>query len=394
MSYEGDYDDEREYRRKSRYEYDDDDDAEGKARDIIVPRYSALELARRKADGTTNKPEFLIDGILDEEEMILPSGQVKAFKSWNFGAYQSLCVANGAPYFGQQTKKSIVLWIVGENKEYWITNRMQMVAKANDLELNENLIVIPLRSFMHRGALLLDPVKRAINETGCSLAIIDPVYVFQQGQENSNDDVKRTAFGLFKLINSVKQLSISGIMHQPKGDISGRSALDKIVGGGTWGRVCDASISISVYQGEEDCWQLNFAKRDGGGALKPVVYQWGFSSDEAKIIIRNDLEPNMPDRGEKIDKGKVGWRKKGPFVGVNYAPNYDIKPTQTIPRNDGINDFLSELSPTQIYEKHKLISMIEKHCFCSTSTANRKWNLLLDTFAQIGHGKWQLKMNL
>lgn len=129
------------------------------------------------------KPKYIIDGLISECSVNMIAAPSKQCKSW---AALSMCwsVANGTPWMGHfECNRGRVLYVDIELGENWLSQRLDDVRRRE--RHADGFMTISLKGDVYTS---LDDLRQWL--TSChpndfDLIVIDPLYLFEQGEENA-----------------------------------------------------------------------------------------------------------------------------------------------------------------------------------------------------------------
>jgi hypothetical protein len=193
------------------------------------------------------KPPVLIEGILDKGDKLVLGGASKTKKTWS-SLDLAISVATGTPWWGFDTKQGKVLYLNFELQPYSIAARLSWVRKAKKVNLDEGWFHLSnLRGSACDGAAFVDQVLKELEAKDYDLIMIDPIYKCLGGR-NEND-----AGEVAGLCNAFEKLAVKTgaavilVAHFSKGNQSGKSPIDRIVGSGVWGRDGDSILTVTEH---------------------------------------------------------------------------------------------------------------------------------------------------
>lgn len=232
-------------------------------------------------------PAQLIKGVLYQGGRLSFSGGSKMFKSWNL-LHVLFCLANGLDYLGFDCLKTAVVNFDFELIKYDVRHRLQQIANVYKLQTPfENLRIVPLRGqFIDFGLELVQDVIYEILSSGLFGAFaIDPIYKALTGyDENSNSDIAKVLRPFDRLTTEAESAFLY-TQHFSKGNQAAKDPLDRMAGGGSFGRDPDTLIMFTAHD-ESDCFTVNIVQRSFA-PIEPFVVRRVFP-----IFVRDDaLDP-------------------------------------------------------------------------------------------------------
>ena len=208
--------------------------------------------------------EYLVEGLLAREDLLIFAGKSKAGKSTCL-LNLAFSLSSGAAFVGRVCQKCRVLMITLEDKDKTVRNRARkLVEKLGVFPPDQNLEFIFRSEFLEDGDgesifdkvsnKLLEDKRRA--EEGNQLAkwdvvIIDPLYYLADSiEENSSKEMGA-------LVRSVRDLALKVgctlvvATHSRKGSVADLEAEEATAGSGMVGRIGEAYISLAPHEKEK-----------------------------------------------------------------------------------------------------------------------------------------------
>jgi hypothetical protein len=248
-------------------------------------------------------PEPVIEGFGRAGNVLGIVSGSKRGKTWTAHGI-ALCVASGEPWLGKfPVKRGRVLIIDTELHKGGLVDRLNRITQAMSLRSEQwepYLDLIPLRGV---GATVetLAAWSYEVEPDRYTLIIIDALYkLWPKGlDENGNADVA-FLMGRIECVARETGAMILVIHHAPKGNTSGRSAIDMGTGAGSFARSVDGLIGFREHENPAktvmEAEVRYFAKPD------PLCLDWDFP--------RWRIDPNgdpsklkRPNRGGRPPKG-------------------------------------------------------------------------------------------
>lgn len=195
------------------------------------------------------KRKNLIDGYLKEKGKLIISGTPKTGKS--FLIYQlAYAVATGRDWIGHHCRKGVVYYFDGElciedTYERWTNTREKMFIShpetlhyVNTYETGGDISIKDIAEDAKHGR-----YKNA------DLIILDSLYMFLKGDENSNYEMKDELKNINRIIKYTGAAVIA-VHHMSKGIQSGKASMDRISGAGTFSRFFETILSLNLLSAE------------------------------------------------------------------------------------------------------------------------------------------------
>lgn len=208
------------------------------------------------------KPDYLIDGILERNDLFFFTGKSKSYKSTCI-INMAVALASGIPFAGRPCKPCNVLMFSLEDKDLTVKKRVQNCMLGWDVKPGNKL------GFVYRSAMLKhtlggnktylqvvteilqnDNLKSLTGEplNYYDVIIIDPFYYLSEAiDENNSKEMGNLARNVRKLAGDTGR-TIIVTAHAPKGDISDRTAQEGIAGSGTVGRIGETYILLKPHE--------------------------------------------------------------------------------------------------------------------------------------------------
>lgn len=188
--------------------------------------------------------EPLIDGLLRQGHKMLLAGPSKAGKS--FALIELACaIAEGRQWFGWQCTKGRVLYVNGELDRASCLHRFKDVYRGLgwDPENRSNLDIWNLRGKAVAMDVLAPKLIRRAMKKGYIAVIIDPIYKFLTGDENSAEQMAKFC-NQFDLVASQLDCAVIYCHHHSKGAQGHKSSADRASGSGVFARDPDTLLDL------------------------------------------------------------------------------------------------------------------------------------------------------
>ncbi|MCK9315437.1 MAG: AAA family ATPase [Verrucomicrobia bacterium] len=208
------------------------------------------------------KPEYLIDGLLERNDLFFFTGKSKSGKSTCI-INMAVALASGIPFAGRHCKPCNVLLISLEDKESTVKRRAKDCMHGWNVNPGNKL------GFVFRNEMLkytlggnktnLEALAEILQNdklkslTGRPLnyydvIIVDPLYYLAEAMDENNSKE------MGKLARDVRNLGAGRTMivtaHSTKGDISNKEAEEGISGSGISGRIGEAYVLLVPHEKE------------------------------------------------------------------------------------------------------------------------------------------------
>jgi RecA-family ATPase len=239
-------------------------------------------------------PPQLIEGILFQGAKMIIAGPSKSRKTWNLTDL-AIAVSLGAPWCGFPTKASTVLYVNLEIAKFSYRKRIRMICNGRGFEPASlsRFHVWNRRGKENEIVGLASQLRAMTARTGADLLIIDPIYkTYGDREENSNTEMAQVLNELEKLAQDTGAAVLIAA-HFPKGNLSGRDAIDRVAGASVFGRDPDALLIMTPHE-QADAFTVTPVLRDLPSPDEFVI-QWagmGFRriGADPKAIKGNEAE--------------------------------------------------------------------------------------------------------
>jgi len=222
---------------------------------------SPIENATEFIDRPITEPPQIIHGVLYQGAKMILAGPSKARKTWNL-IDLAMSIANGSHWIGFATEKSKVLYINLELQEFSIQKRLHIVKSVRGHSNIDNLSLWNLRGKDQEITHIVDEITRIVKTGTFQTIIIDPIYK-TYGDRSEND-----AGEMSVVLHKIEQLALRQnccvifAAHFPKGNLSERSAMDRVGGSGVFARDADTLITMTPHEDDEEGFIIDLTLRD------------------------------------------------------------------------------------------------------------------------------------
>jgi len=242
----------------------------------------------------------IVYGIVAESSKLSIVSSAKCFKTW-LTIYLAVAISHGIEFLERKTTRRKVLYVNLELKPETFTRRLQAIAKALGITIDEHYFShLSLRGKLS-GLTVHEIVTRIITiaqELGATVVIVDPLFKLNvEGEENSSRD--QTVF-----CNELDRLTTEGHCtaifndHSPKGNQSEKEPLDVIRGSSAKGGDLDTAMVLRKHEVSE-CFRVDLVHRELP-PVPPFTIGWRYPL----MVLRPDLSPDA------MKKSKGGLTKK------------------------------------------------------------------------------------
>ena len=226
----------------------------------LPPILPATEFEASQMD----EPPELLAGVLHKGCKMVIGGTSKSMKTWTL-LDLGLSMANGISWWNFKTAKCRVLFMNFEIKPHSFRKRIRAVCDAKKMPIPENFHVWNLRGHSADLRTLRPRLVERIGDGIYDVIIFDPIYkVYGDRDENSAGQMGELMVELDKIAVAMDVSTIFG-HHFAKGNLSTRSAIDKMSGSGVFARDPDSILIMSPHK-EDNVFVVDVVLRD----FKPV----------------------------------------------------------------------------------------------------------------------------
>ncbi len=274
--------------------------------------YAAWERARSQMPGIVCAADFcaedeadppqLIEGLLYRGSKMIIAGPSKARKSWNL-IDLAVAISTGGDWCGFKTLRSKVLYLNLEIQRFSYRKRIRHVAEGRSLPVSAltGFHAWNLRGHDTEISKLVEDLLAKVAQSRFDLIIIDPIYkTYGERQENSNTEMAQVLAELERLALRA-EAAVLIAAHFPKGNLTGRDAIDRIAGASVFGRDPDVLLTMTTHE-EAESFTISPILRDLPPQTEFVV-RWNGHRFE-----RIEADPKAIEGREQDGKGRP--RKK------------------------------------------------------------------------------------
>ena len=197
-------------------------------------------------------PPQLIEGILFQGAKMIIAGPSKSRKTWNLTDL-AISVSLGRPWCGFTTRAATVLYVNLEIAKFSYRKRIRFVCAGRSFAPCDlgRFHVWNRRGKENEITRLAGRLRRQAARIGAGLIIIDPVYkTYGDREENSNTEMAQVLNELEKLAHDTSAAVLIAA-HFPKGNLTGRDAIDRVAGASVFGRDPDALLIMTPHEHPE-----------------------------------------------------------------------------------------------------------------------------------------------
>lgn len=198
---------------------------------------------------TEPDPPLLIDGLLFRGAKMIVAGPSKSRKTWNLTDL-AISVALGAPWCGFATRASTVLYVNLEIARFSYRKRIRFICTGRSLDSTglSRFHIWNRRGRDNEIAQLAARLRHQAARISADLIIIDPIYkTYGDREENSNTEMAQVLNELEALAHD-SGAAVVIAAHFPKGNLTGRDAIDRVAGASVFGRDPDSLLILTPHE--------------------------------------------------------------------------------------------------------------------------------------------------
>lgn len=195
------------------------------------------------------------DGLLRKGHVLLVNAPSKAGKSWLLDEL-GVCMSAGLPWLGYPCKRSPVLFADFELDRPSFYHRLRAVADAMGGAVDPTMIdTLSLRGHTASTEELTDHIIEEASSFRPSgyygLLVIDPLYMYSVGDENSASDMREVMRQIGRLATTLG-CAVGLSHHNAKGQSGSKNAIDRSSGSGVFSRFPDALLDLAPVRVPDD----------------------------------------------------------------------------------------------------------------------------------------------
>ena len=259
----------------------------------------------------------------------------KARKSWNL-IDLAVALSMGADWCGFKTIPSKVLYVNLEIQTFSYRKRIKKVAAGRQIQTGKltHFHAWNLRGHEAEISKLVTHITAKIAQAFFDLIIVDPIYkTYGDRQENSNTEMGQVLGYLEKLALKTN-VAVLIAAHFPKGNLTGRDAIDRVAGASVFGRDPDVLLTMTPHE-LEDAFVVTPILRDLP-AIDEFVIQWNEHRFER---IQAD-----PKAIEGREKPKQATTRKQSFIPGSYREMFSSMPPLKHNKDPEQSDVLAHIA--------------------------------------------------
>lgn len=225
------------------------------------------------------------DGLLRHGHVLLVNAPSKAGKSWLLDEL-GVCMSSGRPWLGYPCQRLPVLFCDFELDQPSFYNRLKVVADAMGNAIDPSMVdTLSLRGHTASTEAL---TAHIINQASArpsgyyGLLVIDPLYLYGSGDENSAGDTREVMRQIGRLTTTLG-CSVAISHHNAKGMAGAKNAIDRASGSGVFARFPDCLLDLAPVRIPDDAdldpdatvWRLTATLREFRPQRPTTwVFQW------------------------------------------------------------------------------------------------------------------------
>lgn len=281
--------------------------------------------------------EIVIEGLLHIGEKLGITAGSKSFKTWMLLSL-GYCIANGLDFLGFKTRKARrVLFFDLELSRNGLRRRLARIRKALGEQGNfENIKVCSLRGKASLFCKNFDKISDQIKDAGFKVVIIDPIYKFLLGREESSNGIVADVLEKLTVFCMEAQVALIYVHHHSKGNQAAKDSLDRSSGAGAWSRDPDAVLDLTEHKEstkQEKIYKAEITVREFP-PIENFVVRWNFP-----FLVRDTegLDPEELKQPPKAGRPKSDAHTKID-VALRTAELYGELPGLTVSQLETVTD--------------------------------------------------------
>ena len=244
------------------------------------------------------EPEAVIEGLLRIGEKLGITAGTKRFKTWLL-LYIAYCIANGIDFLGFKTKRSKVVFFDLELSRNGLKRRLRRIQQAVGSGNFDNLKICSLRGKAGLFCRNLGAIQTLIAKEQFKVVIIDPVYKFLLGKEESSNGIVAEVLDRLTVFCMEAQVAMIYVHHHSKGNQATKDSLDRGSGAGAWSRDPDAILDLAEHgksTQNDRIFTAEITVRDFP-PIENFVVRWNFPLLEKDTEGLNPSQLKQPKQG-------------------------------------------------------------------------------------------------
>ncbi|HCX30020.1 MAG TPA: hypothetical protein DHU55_09675 [Blastocatellia bacterium] len=242
-----------------------------------IPEASLPEIVEAECflSETLKTPAELVTGLIHRNTLIMFGGGSKSYKTFTV-LDLALSVSQGVPWWGRTVTQGRVLYLNFEIAAAFFQQRISVMSDAKALTR-------PLRDFdiwNLRGCAtdierLAEKIIARCKEANYAMVIVDPIYkLMGNREENSNNEMALMLNSFEQISEQLGGTAVVFCHHFTKGLASAKAQIDRVSGGGVFGRHPDGIITLTPHE-EETAFVAEATLRNFA-PIAPFVLRWEY----------------------------------------------------------------------------------------------------------------------
>lgn len=285
----------------------------------------------------------LIEGLLRENHIGMIAGPSKSGKSFSL-IELAIALARGWDWFGFKCNRAKTLLINPEIEDGSFTRRIGVTyekmckLRGEKFKLSDlgNLKTWNLRGKNMSLETLAPRLLKKAQDEGFKMVIIDSIYMFIQGDENSANEMS-TSLGCLSTISNTLGVGIWFSHHYAKGLAGSKNAIDRFSGSGVFARFPDAIVDMAPIAVDDehldvlrcgdddqyygDAYRISFSLREFRSPRPiDVVFKWPIHEVTHELyecpLLGSSAAKSQKASKERTSSADDGWDKKNEAIGA------------------------------------------------------------------------------
>jgi hypothetical protein len=276
---------------------------EWKIEALPVPTATEVQLpeivdAERFLSEPLETPAELVKGLIHRNTLTMFGGGSKSYKTFTV-LDLALSVSQGVQWWGREVTQGRVLYLNFEIAPAFFQYRISVMSDAKVLTRPfRDFDIWNLRGCATDIARLAGQIIERCKEANYAMVIVDPIYkLMGNREENSNNEMAAMLNFFEQISEQIGGAAVVFCHHFTKGSASTKAQIDRVSGGGVFGRHPDGIITLTPHE-EENAFVAEATLRNFA-PIKPFVLSWEYP-----------LMDFAPDLDPKKLRGKAGAKSK------------------------------------------------------------------------------------
>jgi hypothetical protein len=249
-------------------------------------------------------PAELVKGLIHRNTLTMFGGGSKSYKTFTV-LDLALSVSQGVQWWGREVTQGRVLYLNFEIAPAFFQYRISVMSDAKVLTRPfRDFDIWNLRGCATDIARLAGQIIERCKEANYAMVIVDPIYkLMGNREENSNNEMAAMLNFFEQISEQIGGAAVVFCHHFTKGSASTKAQIDRVSGGGVFGRHPDGIITLTPHE-EENAFVAEATLRNFA-PIKPFVLSWEYP-----------LMDFAPDLDPKKLRGKAGAKAKYTVAGI------------------------------------------------------------------------------